>query len=647
MPVNASSPAAPAEQWRPTAADLPALALGVALAAAMLSFTFHTFETAGLSFTLRNIDQTKWLALAGAVLLAAGLIVLRRIEAAPSRISEFDVLLFLLLGWMAASLAWAPDPRYGTLAFVYGALAASLYVAVRLMRTNAADRVIHAMALAGLAGVMLSPLVSGDPQSQRGFGNTNFQIEFEAAMVAVGLAFWNAGPAWLRWLTRVVVVAGAVDVFVVMSPVAGGQRIQYVALLGVGLYSAFRFGRRWQFWTALAVAAAASGGVIAFVIHGASGGASNFGTAILTRLQNWTNSVGMALEHPVQGWGVGGYLHGFPDFRQFYLADFGFLGPAAEVNQFSQLGGEAHNDLLQVWVELGLLGVVIVLAMLAVLAVRLARLERGDPAVWYGGGLVALVALAMIEFPFQNPATMALAAILLAAVAGRGASVADDAAPAFRRTALAIVSVAAVVAIVAGWQARTEQRAQIEREHANAHHRAGDYAAAVVSLAQALDISDASPYLRAQLFPEMMIAAEQAGQAYTEEGIEAAYAMAVSAAPHSQLLLDFRIKYLAQVPPLGGRCGEANELIATYRDRFGLTIPNPFIAEAAYALHVNELDRAIAALALAKEFNASQAAVRDDPANVENNARNIYSLEVSVARRQRESPRAPVCATPQ
>ena len=66
MPVNASSPAAPAEQWRPTAADLPALALGVALAAAMLSFTFHTFETAGLSFTLRNIDQTKWLALAGA-----------------------------------------------------------------------------------------------------------------------------------------------------------------------------------------------------------------------------------------------------------------------------------------------------------------------------------------------------------------------------------------------------------------------------------------------------------------------------------------------------------------------------------------------------------------------------------------------------
>ena len=85
------------------------------------------------------------------------------------RIVGFDFLLAGLFGWLAVSLAWAPDPNHGALIAVYGALLLALYAAARMVHPDAANTMIHGMALMAVTGSLVVPLVSGDMNLARGF----------------------------------------------------------------------------------------------------------------------------------------------------------------------------------------------------------------------------------------------------------------------------------------------------------------------------------------------------------------------------------------------------------------------------------------------------------------------------------------------
>ncbi|MDA1132562.1 MAG: hypothetical protein O2905_04990 [Proteobacteria bacterium] len=122
----------------PGAAD--AFLAGAVIGLALLGFVTVEFETGGVSFTIRNFIETKWFAL-GAAIVAGGLMfVFGRLEAVRPRPGALDLLLLLLLGWMALSLAWSPDPVRGAMAVLYGALLLVLYGGVRVLRRECKRR---------------------------------------------------------------------------------------------------------------------------------------------------------------------------------------------------------------------------------------------------------------------------------------------------------------------------------------------------------------------------------------------------------------------------------------------------------------------------------------------------------------------------
>jgi hypothetical protein len=298
-------------------------------------------------------------------------------------------------------------------------------------------------------------------------------------------------------------------------------------------------------------------------------------------------------------------------------------------------------------VELGIVGVVLCIAIIVAVMRGMARLDRNDPVIWYGAGFAAMLAVALVGFPFQNPATAAVATVVLAAIVSQRAQLPALGAPISGQLRTGIAAAAILVAVGLGWRSTDNFRAEFELQQVMAYHRLGDYLGAVEGLKTALAISDTSPNIRALLFPEMMVAAEFNGLVLVRDTVEQAYLLGVSAVPHSHLILDFRIKYLLLAPDGEVQCGELQDLVTLYTRLFGRTMINPDIAEAAYALRVDNLEQAAAALARAKDLtNSPTSLIRDKTLNIENNARNIQVLEVAMARRQRvQGPSGPICMT--
>jgi len=130
----------------------------------------------------------------------------------------------------------------------------------------------------------------------------------------------------------------------------------------------------------------------------------------------------MFVEHPAFGVGAGGYRHlelrygsSYPalgvDVRFFYDA-------TVDIRRFRM--NDAHNDHLQLLAELGLVGAAFVYALLAAgLAALTARHRRAHPlALAQLAALLLLLALAVFDFPFLNPAVLS-AAVFTAVVTAR------------------------------------------------------------------------------------------------------------------------------------------------------------------------------------------------------------------------------------
>ncbi|MDP6269139.1 MAG: hypothetical protein QF398_01995 [Alphaproteobacteria bacterium] len=175
-----------------TATVVPAI-LGAILGLVVLVFYSNTGTIAGGSFTIRNFDETKWVALSGVAILTNLFILLQRIQTVRIRINEIDVIIFLIFGWMGLSLLWSPDPKYGALAILHASLLLVFYCNSRAIHPEAIDNFIHAVSLVSLTGIMVIPILFNDYLLDRGFGNINFVAEFASISLCAALAFWNKG----------------------------------------------------------------------------------------------------------------------------------------------------------------------------------------------------------------------------------------------------------------------------------------------------------------------------------------------------------------------------------------------------------------------------------------------------------------------
>ncbi len=122
------------------------------------------------------------------------------------------------------------------------------------------------------------------------------------------------------------------------------------------------------------------------------------------RLQIYRDIFKMIPGHPVLGWGLGTFGDVYPQFRSFYTVFF---------------VDEAHNDYLQLLVEMGGIGFAIMLWFLAIVFRRSTKKLRNWPtdtnsAVTLAAllGIVGLLVHSFVDFNLQVPANAALFYVL-------------------------------------------------------------------------------------------------------------------------------------------------------------------------------------------------------------------------------------------
>jgi O-antigen ligase len=120
----------------------------------------------------------------------------------------------------------------------------------------------------------------------------------------------------------------------------------------------------------------------------------------------WVDSLSLISAQPLVGCGFGAFSASYPFVR------------SAEIRQFFAY---THNDLLQLLVEGGVVGLALLLLLLIPLLDRVVRSiggAKGTLAVGLGTGLSVVMLQSLVDFPFHMPANAAVAAILAGALLG-------------------------------------------------------------------------------------------------------------------------------------------------------------------------------------------------------------------------------------
>ena len=148
---------------------------------------------------------------------------------------------------------------------------------------------------------------------------------------------------------------------------------------------------------------------------------------LTSRLSMWLTAWEMGKRNPVFGVGNGGFPAEYGSYRRYFIENprFAKVAEASEAEDFDEVRApQAHNEYLQIFVELGIFGLLLTLAFWAYVLWILFRARRSTESEWVIGALAGLLAFgvssAMSAFSFRySPG-----AVVSACVAGLGCAIA-------------------------------------------------------------------------------------------------------------------------------------------------------------------------------------------------------------------------------
>jgi putative inorganic carbon (hco3(-)) transporter len=279
-----------------------------------------------------------------------------------------------------------------------------------------AAAVVALVALAQAAGVDPFALAGWAPADAYGprmrvyatLGNPNFAGAYFAAKLPLALVVVRAAPGVVRPLAwaGVAVIGSALG--------ATGSRGAWLgAAVGLGVMAVLR-ARRDHVLALASVAVVVGAGV--FVLLAPARPAFE---TVRGRLYIWSVAAPHALAHPLTGWGPGSFVVFYPDWETERLR----AGAGEDARRFAAAQRHAHNDYLEMLVTLGPLGLAAWLAVIvAALRGLRGRAATGeDICVAAGAGVCALLAVALVDFPFQRPVETFVFWTLLAVLLRPGA----------------------------------------------------------------------------------------------------------------------------------------------------------------------------------------------------------------------------------
>jgi len=310
-------------------------------------------------------SAVKWFAVGLTALLAVNV----------RRLDIVDAVAVSIPVWAALSAFWTTDP--------WGVMPGVLHLAALSLVFVAARRVDNftpflIAATVGLCAVILSSHFH--PVYQGGFGNENFTTLFVIA--ALPLAAFLGGFAW---------AAVAVSFIYLLSE--NGSRLELAAVAGWMAY--WFLSTPWTKRKAAALAVLIVGFMVVAAVM-----LSRDTDGLGYRVDMWRAAVAMFMDSPLLGRGMGGYE-----------TDFLWFAPSAQTvvlyGQHVYGPGSAHGDFLQVAAEFGVIGI-------AWLAVLIYALRKGPAWAWYA--ISGIFACALVDAPFQLPATALIGVVALGAL---------------------------------------------------------------------------------------------------------------------------------------------------------------------------------------------------------------------------------------
>ena len=474
------------------------------------------------------------------------------------KLDSVDWAILAFLAWCGASLLWSADWRYGTHHLICMVSVCGIYWWVK--NTQPGREFIGLLSACSIAGAMLLYLLL--PKGYGGFGNPHFIAEFLIlATILVFYASWKWGLA----------VAACVGVFLLGVP--SGIPLLAVGTAAVGWVY---LSHGWKYAAPLTVLGLLLLGVFQL-------------DSLTDRAEIWVNTLPLIWSHPLVGHGLGSFDAVYDTYREFHFRFFenSLLSP-------SVYAGAAHNEILQIWTELGLIGLVLA-------GVVAWRLVQAAPKVtlWI---LFMVAALSLVEFPLHNTASVVVVAVA-AGMGAREARVWDlRVIPRWRSVALPGVAVGLLAAGFLGVKSDMYMNAMKAwmptdpilalRLNVNAYEtyplQAWPRRQVMLSLNSLLSRADGNEDLDVILKPD---------------AADILYEIGKTAAPNDPNVLFARGSYLLRT----GRwseSGEADQILSVMKGNAS-RLPATWVMEMAYAVFTQDMERAVVALERSAEFPAN------------------------------------------
>jgi len=355
-------------------------------------------------------EYAKWIGLAAIVAIALLDWVRRLLRGAELSFDVADLILLGLIAYGALSLLWSANVNGGIQAVIVAASGLVLSAHLKQFAGSATMMAICVAVGLGVLGALANNLWLPTDQWW-GFGNSGYL----AQSLTLSVPFmW---PLWCRktmpskaFAALVTVIAIGYLVLFTRSMIEEFTIVAFAAIASI----IFCFRRNARLgWTC-----AAAWLVLPPIVAWFGWGALHLTNHLLVRTELWVNSGFMIAERPLFGHGVGSFVEIYPFFKEAH----GDLMPF--VNNFYQSYvtelEAAHNEPVQLLVELGVVGLLPFLAYVGIVLRAAARRMAADPFAAAGGAaLVVVLAESLLEYPFQRCATLFMA-LLAVSLAGHG-----------------------------------------------------------------------------------------------------------------------------------------------------------------------------------------------------------------------------------